>query len=149
MQIYDDVADLERVTGGHIRWRRAAQAIRRAPEIPEGAMHSIGDSLTYVRTRRRHDTALLTGHRRYVEVIAAGNSPVRLEIAAKSDLTSCADYSDLTDREHFHGEADALELAPGQIVVVEIDEAVRYPEEADSPAVVVHLSVEAMTFHNK
>lgn len=153
MEFFTDLEQFERVTAGRPKWARTAQAIRSAPSHREGVMHSIGDSLTSVRTRRRHETDQFTGHRRYLEVIAAGDAPVRLEIAAKSDLTpgsdSGADYSDLTDREHFTGTGQELILQPGQIVVVEIDEAVRYPDLAALPCTVLHVSVEGATFHNK
>lgn len=162
MQIFTDLEQFERVTAGRPKWVRTAQAIRAAASHREGVMHSIGDSLTYLRTRRRHETDLFTGHRRYLEVIAAGEAPVHLEIAAKRDLSPSTDdsaqrndlpdssaYSDLTDREHFDGAGQELTLRPGQIVVVEIDEAVRYRKPATQPCTVLHVSVEGGTFHNK
>lgn len=163
MQIFTDLEQFERVTAGRPKWVRTAQAIRAATSHREGIMHSIGDSLTYLRTRRRHETDLFTGHRRYLEVVAAGDAPVHLEIAAKSaltpsaqhsglqhsDLADSAGYSDLTDREHFDGAGQELVLQPGQIVVVEIDEAVRYRKPAAQPCTVLHVSVEGTTFHNK
>lgn len=153
MQIFTDLEQFERVTAGRPKWVRAAQAIRAAGSHREGVMHSIGDSLTYLRTRRRHETDLFTGHRRYLEVIAAGEAPVHLEIAVKRDLSpgtdNSAQYSDLTDREHFTGTGQELTLQPDQIVVVEIDEAVRYRKTAAQPCTVLHVSVEGATFHNK
>ncbi|MGP5198644.1 hypothetical protein ACTXKN_05745 [Brachybacterium alimentarium] len=149
MEIFSDLDDFTRVTSGTTKWLRAAQAIRTAPSHREGAMHSIGDSLTYLRTRRRHETELFTGHRRYLEVIAAGETPVALEVAASRDLTARGDYSDLTDREHFEGVGRAVRLDPGQILVTEIGEALRYVGAASSAYTVVHVSVEGATFHNK
>ncbi|ATG53027.1 hypothetical protein CFK38_17015 [Brachybacterium vulturis] len=149
MQLFTDLAEFERVTAGKPRWARAAQAIRAAPARREGVMHSIGDSLTYLRTRRRHETGHFTGRRRYVEVIAAGEAPVRLEIAAKAELVGRTEYSDLSDREQLAGSGQELTLRPGEIVVVEIDEAVRYPEPAAEPCTVLHVSVEGTTFPNK
>lgn len=149
MEIFSDLDDFMRVTAGTTKWVRAAQAIRAAPSHQEGVMHSIGDSLTYLRTRRRYGTDLFTGHRRYLEVVAAGSSPVELEIAASSDLSARDDYSDLTDREHFEGTGRAVRLDPGQILVTEIDEALRYIGTASGACTVVHVSVEGATFHNK
>lgn len=149
MEIFSDLDEFVRMTAGITKWDRTAQAIRNAANLPEGVMHSIGDSLTYVRTRRRHDTDLFTGHRRYVEVIAADASPVQIEIAPKQDLTACDDYSDLTDREHFEGSGRPLHLEPGQVLVTAIDEALRYPVPSDAPCTVVHVTVEGATFHNK
>ena len=78
MEIFTDLDQFERVIAGRPKWVRTVQAIHSAPDRREGVMYSIGDSLTYLRTRRRHDTDLFTGHRRYLEVIAAGESTVQL-----------------------------------------------------------------------
>lgn len=149
MELFTDLAEFVRLTAGRPKWGRAAQAILAAPTRPTGVMHSIGDSLTYLRTRRRHDTDHFTGHRRYLEVIAAGGSPVPLEIAPKAELERCTAYSDLTDREHFAGGGRPLTLRPGQIAVIGIDEAVRWLEPAAEPSTVLHVSVEGTTFPNK
>lgn len=149
MEIFPDLDDFTRVTAGTTKWDRAAQAITQAPSHSEGVMHSIGDSLTYMRTRRRHGGELFVGHRRYLEVVAAGGAAVQLEIAASRDLTALGDYSDLTDREHFEGAGSVLRLEPGQLLVPGIDEALRYLGTADEPYTVLHVSVEGATFHNK
>lgn len=149
MEIFSDLDDFTRSATGATKWARAAQAIRTAPLHTEGAMHSIGDSLTYLRTRRRYDTNLFIGHRRYLEVVAAGEGPVDLEVAPTSALTARADYSDLTDREYFESTGQQLRLAPGQILVTTIDEALRYVGTAVEPCTVLHVSVEGATFHNK
>lgn len=149
MEIFTDVDQFERLAASATKWVRTAQAIRTAPAHAPGAMHSIGDSLTYIRTRRRYDTDRFTAHRRYLEVVAAGDSPVDLEIAPTRDLRTCGDYRDLTDREHFSGSGPALRLEPGQILVTAIDEALRYVGTAADPCTVLHVSVEGATFHNK
>lgn len=149
MELFTDLAQFERITADRPKWVRTAQAIRTAAAHREGVMHSIGDSLTYLRTRRRHDTDHFTGHRRYLEVIAAGDAPMRIEVAAKQDLDRQTDYSDLSDREHFTGTGQELTLQPGQIAVIGIDEAVRYPTPAAEPCTVLHVSVEGATFPNK
>lgn len=149
MELFTDLALFERITADRTRWVRTAQAIRTAPARREDIMHSIGDSLTYLRTRRRHDTEHFTGHRRYLEVIAVGDAPVRIEVAAKRDLARQSDYSDLTDREHFTGTGQEHVLQPGQIAVIEIDDAVRYPSVSAEPFTVLHVSVEGATFPNK
>lgn len=150
MEIFSNLEDFVRITSGTAKWDRAAQAISLAPHHAEGVMHSIGDSLTYLRTRRRHDTALFTGHRRYLEVVAAGEGEVELEIAPASALVAHGDYDDTTDREHFDGAGTTLRLAPREICVLAIDEALRYPAAgAAEPFTVLHVSVEGATFHNK
>lgn len=149
MEIFSDLDDFIRVTAGTTKWMRAAQAIRTAPSHREEVMHSIGDSLTYLRTRRRHRTELFVGHRRYLEVVAAGDSTVQLETAPSRELTAHHDYSDLTDREHFEGAGRSVRLEPGQILVTAIDEALRHVGTATDPYTVLHVSVEGATFHNK
>lgn len=149
MELFNDLAQFERITADRTRWARTAQAIRAAGDHREGVMYSIGDSLTYLRTRRRHATEHFTGHRRYLEVIAVGGAPVRIEVAPKRDLAHHSDYSDLTDREHFTGAGQEHVLQSGQIAVIEIDEAVRYPSVSAEPFTVLHVSVEGATFPNK
>lgn len=149
MELFTDLDEFVRITADRPRWRRTAQAIRAAAGDHIGVMHSIGDSLTYLRTHRRYETELFTGHRRYLEVIAAGQSPVLLEVASKAELERSTEYSDLSDREHFIGTGHRLTLQPGQIVVIGINEAVRHLEPAAEPCTVLHVSVEGATFPNK
>lgn len=149
MEIFSDLDEFARITAGIAKWDRTSQAIQAAQFHPERVMHSIGDSLTYIRTTRRHETDLFTGHRRYVEVVAADASPVQIEIAQKHDLTPFGDYSDLTDREYFEGSGQDVRLEPGQVLITAIDEALRYPAPTDTPYTVVHVTVEGATFHNK
>jgi evolved beta-galactosidase subunit beta len=149
MELFTDLAQFERITAGRPKWVRTAQAIRTAPTHREGVMYSIGDSLTYLRTRRRHGTEHFTGHRRYLEVIAVGDASIRIEVAAKQNLVPCSDYSDLSDREHFTGIGQEHLLRPGQIAVIGIDDAIRYPSVSADPCIVLHVSVEGATFPNK
>jgi evolved beta-galactosidase subunit beta len=149
VEIFSSRDELARVAGTvRVRaWQRVLQAIRTVEgegageaSLPEQVMFSLGDSLTYMRTRRRYATDLFTGHRRYVEVVAAGPGGLRLEIATKAGLEPLDDYSDLTDREHFCGTGEAIDLAAGAIAVLSFEEAVRYPEVSAAPAVVVHVA---------
>src|SRR5699024_8361511 len=133
MELFTDLAQFERITADRPKWGRTAQAIRTAAAHREGVMHSIGDSLTYLRTRRRNDTDHFTGHRRYLEVIAAGEAPMRIECTATQDLDRQTDYSDISHREHLSGTGQQLTLQPGQIAVIGIDEADRSPTPATEP----------------
>ncbi|WP_114854352.1 hypothetical protein [Brachybacterium sp. YJGR34] len=142
MEIFDGTADLARVTAGHRPWQRVLEAIERAPTWYEGSMHSLGDSLTALRTRCRWEAEHFTGHRRYLEVTCAGASPVELEVARKDELVSAGDYRDTSDREHFTGTGRPVRLEPRQILVLATDEALRWRAPADAPATVVHLTVE-------
>lgn len=149
MDIFGPREDFARRTAGIRKWERAGEAIRASDTHAEGVMHSLGDSLTYVRTRRRYDGTAFTGHRRYLEVVAAGEAAVQLEVARRAELSPLGDYSDLSDREHFTGTGRRIELPPGAIVVLSIDEAVRYPTACPAPLTVLHVTVEGATFPNK
>lgn len=149
MQIFRDLDEFSLTTASMTKWVRAVQAVRVAPEHAEGAMHSIGDSLTYLRTRRRYAHDDFVGHRRYLEVLAALDSPVDIVIAAKCQLEHVEPYSDLTDRERLTGSGQEMTLRPGQLLITDIDEAVRYPTSSRTPHVVLHVSVEGATFPNK
>lgn len=127
--------------GGALMWRRAADAILRADLVQPEVTHSIGDSLTY-RVTSRSDRAELTGHRRYLEVRAVLDSTVVIEIAPVRKLEATDAYSDLTDRQHFAGTGERHELAAGEIVVVEPDEAVR-DVEVTGRMLVLRVTVES------
>ena len=91
---------------------------------------------------------MITGHRRYRSVILALEETVILEVAQKRDLEPRDDYSDLTDRETFRGDGTPIRLEPGNVLVLDIDEAIR--GASTLPVLgLVRLTVEAATFHNK
>lgn len=150
MRLFDNPDTLHDVLGAHRKWQRTLECIAEAPRLRAGAAYSIGDSLTY----RRGDgaelgTADLVGRRRYSFVVAGLTGDVRVEVAPKAALTPVQPYSDLTDRELFAGSGEIVTVPQGAVLVVDIDEAARVLPDNPHEAVLLHVSVEGATFHNK
>lgn len=150
MRLFDDLGPMREVLGAHKKWSRTLEAIAVAPTLPSGVTYSIGDSLTY----RRNDaaalaTADLIGRRRYHMVLAPLTGDLRVEVASKADCTATTAYSDLTDRQHFTGDAALLTVAKGGLLVLDIDEAARVLNSPHVEAVLLHVTVEGASFHNK
>lgn len=149
MIVHPDVDAFDRARPDAVTWERCAQALRLVPSAPEDVTRSIGDSLTYLRSGRPvPDAEVFTGHRRYHDVVLALSEPVRLEIAPVSDLTPYRAYSDLTDRETFTGRGETVDLLPGEVLVLSIAEALRFPRRCPQVGI-VRMTVEATAFHNK
>ncbi|MFC0674716.1 hypothetical protein [Brachybacterium hainanense] len=142
MQIHDSLAALEHCRAGFPIWGRLREAITASSSHAVGQMHSLGDAITFLRTPRRHRGDAFVAHRRYVEIVAAAGSPVLLEVAPIADLVVTTPYCDLSDRELLAGAGERVRLEPGQIAVLELQEAIRYPEEAAEAPTVLHVSVE-------
>ncbi len=150
MRIFDTRTAFDDVLGGTTKWSRTGEAIDVAPSLHQGVAYSIGDSLTYViddaaSLAREH----LVGRRRYHMVVASTHGTVRLEVALKSNLDASTDYDDHTDRQHFSGSGEVVDVPEGAICIVDIDEAARILPEAETTAVQLHVTVEGATFHNK
>ena len=132
------------------RHGRTLQALDNAPELLPGVAYSIVDSLTYRRDRTPQlTTDELVGRRRYHGVVAALDGDVQVDVAPKADLSEEGPYSDLTDRQPFSGDAETVTVPKGGVLVVDIDEAFRVLPAPESEAVLLHVSVEGATFHNK
>ena len=151
MKIYRDTTELHLAHQGVKKWNRAFQAIAKFDLIPENQAHSIVDSLTYlITTTDRHSPdSDFVGHRRYFEAICALDGEVAIEVAPKTDLTQTVAYSDLTDREHFTGSGQHLSLAKGEILVTDIDEALRLSKDATARIAIMRITIEGASFHNK
>ncbi|WP_106507234.1 beta-galactosidase subunit beta [Brachybacterium timonense] len=149
MHHHTDIEDFASRRPRGTSWKRCEQALRCLPRIPLDVCRSLGDSLTYVRTATPFPSpSHFTGHRRYRSVILALEETVILEVAQKRDLEPRDDYSDLTDRETFRGDGTPIRLEPGNVLVLDIDEAIR--GASTLPVLgLVRLTVEAATFHNK
>lgn len=151
MRVFAAQATMAEVMGAHRKWQRMREAVALAPDLNEGVAYSIGDSLTY-RTGRAEAlaTEFLTGRRRYHLVFACLEGRAIVEVAKKADLVVCRPYSDLSDRESFDGDAARpVELSPGGLLVVDIDEAARLLPTSDATLVQLHVTVEGSTFPNK
>lgn len=150
MRIFDNRDSFRSLLGGEKKWARTLEALDAAPSLADGVTYSIGDSLTY-RIGRPADLAAgeLTGRRRYLMVVASLGGEVAVEVAAKSGLVAAGPYCDLTDRQPFAGTAEPVMVPDGGLVIVDIDEAARILPAPDARAVLLHVTVEGASFHNK
>lgn len=147
MLLFESVADFARVLSGTRKWARTLEAIANVPHVADDVAYSIGDSLTY-RVTTRPDHVELTGHRRYLAVrhVVSGRSVV--EVAPVADLTATDEYSDLTDRRHFAGAGEVVELPKGSVLIADIDEALR-DVEVTGRVLTLRVTVEGAFFANK
>jgi evolved beta-galactosidase subunit beta len=150
MHVFSNRAELDRLQGGATKWARTGQALDAAPGLLEDVTYSVGDSLTYRwTTTDRLAMPDLVGRRRYLLVVAPLDGDVHVEVAPVAQLTARADYDDLSDRQCFDGTGDLTVVPAGGILVVDIDEAARILPTPRTAAVVLHVTVEGATFHNK
>jgi evolved beta-galactosidase subunit beta len=150
MEIFTSVDDLARVLAAQTKWRRVAEALEKAPALPVGVAHSVGDSLTYWREPGpTTDEIAFIGKRRYLQVLHVLGGEQPIEHAPVGDLVPTDEYSDLADRQHLTGRGTVLEVVAGSVVVVGSEEAVRRLAAPEASLVTVHLTVEGATFHNK
>lgn len=150
MRLFTDHDTMREILGGARKWSRTLEALDAAPGLSAGVAYSIGDSLTY---RKAPASTLVTeelvGRRRYHLVVAATSDEVAVEVAPKRALTAAGPYSDLTDRQPFSGSGEIIRVPAGGLLVVDIDEAARILPNPDSEAVLLHVTVEGASFHNK
>lgn len=156
MTLFTSAEDLAATHTGTTKWDRLIAAIANANAIEDGVAHSIGDSLTYWRATGADVTAeAFTGHRRYQTVLVVLAGAATVELAPMAQLTRTAAYSDLSDRELFAQGTTASSggtssvVSEGQILAVPIDHAWRLAADPDGAVLVVRLTVEGATFHNK
>lgn len=150
MRLFTHRDTMREVMASHKKWSRTLQALDNAPQLQRGVAYSIVDSLTYRRDRTPElATDDLVGRRRYHGVVAALDGDVEVAVAPKASLTEEGPYSDLTDRQSFSGDAATVVVPEGGVLVVDIDEAFRVLPAPDADAVLLHVSVEGATFHNK
>lgn len=150
MRLFDTRTAFDDILGGTKKWLRTGEALDVAPTLQEGVAYSIGDSLTYVADdASAFATESLVGRRRYHQVVASTQGTVRLEVVRKDAVAETSPYSDLTDRQSFSGSGEIVDIPEGAICIVDIDEAARILPEAEGAAVVLHVTVEGATFHNK
>ena len=91
------------------------------------------------------------GHRRYQTVIAVLDGETSVRLAPRATLTPLEPYSDLSDRERFAPAADApaVTVSHGEVLAVPIDHAWGIEPHTHADLLVVRLTVEGATFHNK
>lgn len=150
MRLFNDQETTREILGAHRKWQRTLEAVSGAPDLPAGVMYSIGESLTYMRDQAASlATPYLVGRRRYHFVVAALTEGVCVEVAPKSELTAEGPYDNLSDRQPFTGSGQVVQLSAGALLIVDIDEAARILPTPASEAVLLHVTVEGATFHNK
>lgn len=139
---------------GTTKWDRMTAAMENAGSIQVGVAHSIGDSLTYWRTSSAALAAqTFQGHRRYQTAFYVLDGAAQVELAPASSLVPASPYDDLSDRQAFTTDegqsADEVTLTRGQILAVPIESAWRIAAHSESHLLLVRLTVEGATFHNK
>lgn len=139
---------------GTTKWDRMLAAIDNAERIPDGVAHSIGDSLTYRLARSTDlEAPAFVGHRRYQTAFVALDGVASIEVVPTSALDPVDAYCDLSDLQSFTAPPGSREhpitVAQGQILAVPITSAWRVAAEPDAQILVVRLTVEGATFHNK
>jgi len=133
------------------KWRRCLEAIANLPRLKPGVCHSIGDSLVYRLVDGPVAAApCFTGNRRYVEIHYYLSGSETVAYTPKRALLRQSAYSDETDRETFNGEATgSLTAGPGQLLIFDNDHAYR-PLGADHlRKMILMVTIEGATFHNK
>lgn len=154
MTLFTSRHELAATHAGATKWDRMLTAMENAEAIQEGVAHSIGDSLTYWRASAASLAAQnFVGHRRYQTAFYVLDGTVQIEIVPASALDSVDAYSDLSDRQSFTRSQSATEssttVAHGQILAVPITSAWRIAAHPDAQILLVRLTVEGATFHNK
>lgn len=133
------------------KWRRCIEAIDNLPALKPGVCHSIGDSLVYrLVDGEAVPAACFTGNRRYVEIHYYLSGSEDVDYSLKSSLDRLAPYSDETDRETFVG-AETLRhtASAGQLLIFDNDCAYRLLGAGHLRKMVLMVTIEGATFHNK
>ena len=133
------------------KWQRCHEAIARLPLLRPGVCHSIGDTLVYRLVDGATGAATCyTGQRRYVELHYYLSGSESIAYAAKSALTPLAPYSDETDRETFCGPRSGQHTASaGQLLIFDNDYAYQLLGASHLRKMVLMVTIEGATFHNK
>jgi len=133
------------------KWRRCIEAIDNLPALKPGVCHSIGDSLVYrLLDGEAVPAASFTGHRRYVEIHYYLSGEETVAYAPKLVLEPLSAYSDETDRETFAGaETPRHTASPGQLLIFDNDYAYQPLGACHLRKMVLMVTIEGATFHNK
>ncbi len=150
MHLYDNREDFDSQLGTVKKWKRVGQALDIAPTLQRDVAYSIGDSLTYWWDDAAGlSSDCLTGHRRYLTVLAPFEGELIVKIANKKQLNAVGRYSDLTDRERFDGPASFVSVPQGGVLVADVDEALAVTSLTTTKAVQLQVTVEGYSFPNK
>ncbi len=133
------------------KWRRCMEAIANLDRLRPGVCHSIGDSLVYRLVQGEVAPApCFTANRRYVEIHYYLSGSETVAYAPKNALQRLAPYSDETDRETFSGAGAGHHTAsPGQLLIFDNDYAYQPLGSGQLRKMVLMVTIEGATFHNK
>ncbi|MDO5719608.1 MAG: YhcH/YjgK/YiaL family protein [Actinomycetaceae bacterium] len=150
MRLFATLDDFGQVLGGVKKWDRTLEAIDCIDTVLPGVAYSVGDSLTWIKCQKQScaDDSLVAS-RRYQRVVYCSQGTVTIGYGTIDALTAVDDYSDLTDRQHFQGETHTISLSPGNIVIFETEEATALEPSDDFQGVILRVTVEGHSFHNK
>lgn len=150
MRIFTDLTQVRTVLAGTKKWDRAIQALEAATHAPTGIAFSVGDSLTWRRIDVGERETELVLRRRYQRVVHCLAGSVSIDVSRRT--TPIGPYSDLNDRQTVSadpGTRTTHVITAGQTACVDIDEATRLVPSDDFDGVLLHLTVEGRSFHNK
>jgi evolved beta-galactosidase subunit beta len=133
------------------KWQRCLEAIANLRALKPGVCHSIGDSLVYRLVDGPAAAATcFTGNRRYAEIHYYLEGGESVDFAPKPELERLSRYSDETDRETFIGEGTLRHTASaGQLLIFDNDYAYRPLGAGYLRKLVLMVTIEGATFHNK
>lgn len=150
MKLFATLDDFIQVLGGVKKWDRTIEAIHGVDTVLPGVAYSVGDSLTWIKCQEQscRDDSLVAS-RRYQRVVYCSHGSINVACGTVDTLTAIDDYSDLTDRQHFHGKTHTISLSPGNIAIFEAEEATALDPSDDFQGVILRVTVEGHSFHNK
>ncbi len=132
------------------KWNRCIEAIENIPNIKDGVMYSIGDSLVYmIEDGVARHTETFEGNRRYFDMHYYLEGHESIEFAKKSQLELVTAYSDETDREYLKGKGEVIELHQGQVAIFDNTTAYRFHGNNRVRKVVLKVTIEDGYFLNK
>lgn len=129
---------------------RVVEAIETAPTLSTNITYSIGDSLTYIiRKGYLSDNNNLLASRRYQTVIYLESGNIDISYANINELKAINEYSDLTDRQSYTGQTKQVTIETGNLVVLDSEEAYRILPTQELNGIILRVTVEGRSFHNK
>ncbi|MCD4549768.1 hypothetical protein [Schaalia sp. lx-260] len=147
MKVFSSLPSAMDVLAGHKKWDRTFEAIRICTQLPAGPTYSVGDSLTWRIVKQEDSDKHFVARRRYQRVLYCLSGQVEYDICAQWESTQ--PYSDLSDTHTVVGEYSTHTLPPGNLLIVDITEGTRIRIGPDGCALLLHVTVEGHSFHNK
>ncbi|QJC22113.1 YhcH/YjgK/YiaL family protein [Arcanobacterium buesumense] len=149
MRVFEDRNKFEDILGGHKKWDRVLEALAASERNAMYETHSVGDSLTWLKIDDTWQEAALQGSRQYVRVIVCLAGEATVFYARQSQLHPLDEYSDESDYQSFKGEAEQVVVKTGEILVLTIDEASKVVPGDSFQGLLIRVTKEGHSFHNK